>query len=124
MAWKSHKPETLLEYLDKLPPCWLFVLGLRPKRNGARPTAALLAQRAGLPPRTFRRVAAKASWAGVKPEVVDAFHKGCGIPLFCRGHHQTLALTYIRTQMKRERPLPYLARWRYRQLGERLMGKA
>ena len=83
---KMAKPKVKSEFvknLDKVPPCICRWHAYERTEDGVRLlTNTELAKKSGLAKRMVQRLSAKATWEGVKVEVVGAFLKGCDADLF------------------------------------------
>lgn len=95
---RQKLPETLTERLDRTPPFLVFALA-RKGRGAAihRPKFSELAAASKIPLRTFGRIVAKISWAGVPVDQVDAICAACNFKLFRAGAQAQ----YIRRNVKR-----------------------
>lgn len=105
-------PHSLLDYLQRWPPALVLETFRGPKRN----RVAIATKRSGIPGRTFRRIAARTSWTGIKVETVDAFLRGCDFDPF----HVYRKNCYLKQTVLRDRPLAHLSRRRLEVLNQRL----
>lgn len=94
--------QTLIEYLDRIPPFFCFALARDSRRH--RPELVEMVKISGLNKRTFQRIARRISWAGVKVSQVDGFTKACGV------NHSRLSeqKDFIAKTMKCNRPFRHL----------------
>lgn len=72
--------KTILNFLNRTPPFWVYALA-RPRKAGQlrRYTLFEISSRSGLSFRTVTRISAKLSWSGVKIEQADAFFRACNV---------------------------------------------
>ena len=82
---------SLIETLDRLPPC-LVRLVARNGHSGRRLSLSALSQRAGLSYGTVQRLSEKKTWKDTPPWMIDAFCSACGVDLL----HPRAKLDYLR----------------------------
>jgi hypothetical protein len=101
MGKGRHKlPDTALGRLDLMPPFLAWALARIGKRSAQRrPSPAEAAAVAGIPPRTFNRIATKISWSGVKAGQIDPFLAGCNVKL----NHLAKEHAYMKAMVKHGR---------------------
>jgi len=75
---------TLLEKLDRLPPCFCRLLA---KRNGELMTDREMVKLVGWERHKLGRISLSKSWGRISVQDVDIFLKACGVP-WPRQHHK------------------------------------
>jgi len=73
------KPPSLVEYLDRLPPCIVRLVARKPGHHGQRMSLHEIARASGLSYGAVLRLSLKRSWANVPPNRIDPFCKACGV---------------------------------------------
>lgn len=92
---------TLLQRLDCIPPFLCFALA---RQHGKRPGYVALAEKAGIPIRTFLRIARKLSWSDVKVGQIEKFSAACGVDLM----RQEKQLRYLRDTVSSDAAFAHL----------------
>lgn len=75
------RPPTLVEYLDRLPPCIVRLVARRPNHHGQRMSLHEIARASGLSYGAVMRLSMKKTWANVPPATIDRFAKACGVDM-------------------------------------------
>lgn len=73
-----RRTSSLIESLDRLPPC-LVRLVARNGHSGHRLSLAALSDRSGLSYGAVQRLSEKKSWKDTPPWMIDAFCSACGV---------------------------------------------
>lgn len=105
----------LLKRLRDLPPFFVYYMArqrssrVKRRSNGerlprTRPTIAIMANKAGIPVKTFFRISSKLSWDEIKLKNIEPFFYACGFD-FSR---QKSLREYVRKTMKSQRPFSHL----------------
>lgn len=102
--------QSLLTQLDAIPPFATYALARDPNKRRQRPSLAALAKSAGMPQRTFVRIARKLSWERVKAGDIDNFCRACGVDLL----RQMGERNYLRHTLAYKRPFAHLSPQQYR----------
>lgn len=72
---------TLVEHLDRMPPCIVRLVARRPNRHGQRMSLHEIARASGLSYGTVLRLSLKKSWANVPPDRIDRFCRACRVDI-------------------------------------------
>jgi hypothetical protein len=87
---------SLLQHLDKLPPCLVRLIARDPEHRGRRLSLVAIAERAGLSYGTVRRLSLKKTWANEPLKKIEAFSAACGVNLL----RQRRKLFYLNAVLK------------------------
>jgi hypothetical protein len=83
---------SLVENLNRLPPCLVRLIARDPRHPGRRLPLLRIAQRAGLSYGAVARLSLKRSWSNVTPRVIDCFCSACGVDIL----HPKRSLQYLK----------------------------
>lgn len=72
---------TLIETLDRLPPCLVRLVARDPRHNGRRLTLKRLSDISGLSYGATQRLSGKRTWSNVTPAMIEAFCSACGVDI-------------------------------------------
>ena len=84
--------KSLVEFLDRLPPCMVRLVARKPNHHGQRMSLHEISRASGLSYGAVLRLSVKKSWANVPPERIDRFCRACGVDMLKRGR----TMQYIR----------------------------
>ena len=77
----ANGTQSLVEFLDAMPPCIVRLVARKPGHHGQRMSLHEIAKAAGLSYGTVLRLSLKKSWANVPPERIDRFARACGVDI-------------------------------------------
>ncbi len=109
------KPKSLMASIP-LPPFAIYYFSHEGKRGpnkngrvrdmGKRLTYQQMAERAGMPQRSFLRLTSKLTWEGVPIDVADKFCRGCGVDILHFSKHRY----YLAKSIKKGCAFSYLSK--------------
>ena len=73
--------QTLVAFLDRIPPCIVRLVARRPNHHGQRMSLHEIAKASGLSYGTVLRLSLKRTWANVPPDRIDKFCKACRVDI-------------------------------------------